>query len=105
MLAIQNWFCSDLKFKFIAKTLYVCIPTLNLIMCLSHVSLASFLWDVVKQWGPRSDACKMWRLIRVSTNCLQHVVLKFEKNEKSHPITLKQKWTGTIDKSGKFHLV
>ena len=47
----------------------------------------------------------MWCLIRVPTVCLQNVLFKFEKKEK-HTIQqpLKQKWTGPIDNSGKFHL-
>ena len=39
-----------------------------------------------------------WRLIRVSTVCLQNVLFKF--NEKCHPTKLNRKWTCPIDRGG-----
>ena len=46
---------------------------------LTHISLASFLWDIGRTW----------RLTRVSTVCLKYVLLIFEENVKYHPTTLK----------------
>ena len=44
----------------------------------NHISLASFLWDIGNQCIPKSDAAETRRLIRISTVCLQNVILKFE---------------------------
>ena len=67
--------------------IYICQP-------LTHIRLASFIWDIGKQH--RTE-----RLIKVSTICLQNVLLKFELNT-SQPF-LKQKWTGPVNEGGKFH--
>ena len=46
---------------------------------------------------------RTWRLIRISTVCLQNVILKFIYKENSTQQPSKRKWTGPNDKSGKFH--
>ena len=46
---------------------------------LSHISLASILWDIGKTR----------RLTRIPTVCFQKFLLKFDNNEKCHPATLK----------------
>ena len=63
---------------------------------LTHISLAFFLWDIGRQTRRR----RMWHPIRVSTACLQNAMKM--KNTTKQP--LKWKWTGPINKSGKFHL-
>ena len=60
---------------------YTCMPS-------------TFLWDIGKQFRPRSDAV-----------CLQTDLLKFEKKkENTTQQPLKWKWTGPYDKSRTFHL-
>ena len=46
---------------------------------------------------------RMRRLVRVSTVCLQNVLLKMEKMYNTTQQPLKRKWTCPIDNSGKFH--
>ena len=63
-------------------------------MILTHISQASFLWDIVKQNSPRCDATKRGILF---------AILFSSTNEKLLLMPLKIKWTHQIDKDAKVH--
>ena len=89
--------CPDLNQKYIKKPIIICLlrhfeadlgwevghKILNLgiilktftLVRLTQISLASFLLDIGKQCRPSSA---LQRLIRLSTVCLQNVLLRFE---------------------------
>ena len=66
---------------------------------LTHISLASFLWDISKQCRSRSEAaeCGLHCLL---TECSIKILIKM-KNTTHQP--LKGKWAGPIDKRAEFH--
>ena len=68
---------------------------------LTHVSLASFLWDIGKLCRPRSDdnAASDQGLHCLLTECSN----KFEKKQKKRLTPLNWKWARPSDKGRKFH--
>ena len=76
-------------------------PVLHCI--LTHISLASFLWVIDKHCRPRSDATE--RGVRSGSQLFTYNLFYqiLNKNEKIHLRPLNRKWTGPIDKGGKFH--
>ena len=67
-------------------------------MSLTHIGLAPFFvrhWQTIQTQIRRR---RMWRLIRVSTVCLQNVSLMYENKNKPTQQPLKRKWTDPIDK-------
>ena len=69
-----------------------------MLLILTHISLASFLWDKGKQCKPRSEATKHdadQGLHCLLTEKLIKIWIEM-KNSTQQP--LKQKWTGPINK-------
>ena len=56
---------------------------------LTHLSLASFLWDIGKQCRPRSDTAERGVLSGSSLFAYRMFYQNFNKNENYHPTSLK----------------
>ena len=74
------------------------------IVALTHISLASFLWDIGKQCKPRTDAAIRGVWSGSSLFAYRRFYQNLDKNEKSTQQPLKQKQTGPIDKCRQVHL-
>ena len=65
-----TWSPSDINF--ISKWSSGCFFKINILANLTHLSLASFLWDISKQCIPRSDVAEGMRFVRQAHDHCHH---------------------------------
>ena len=89
--------------KYIADIGRPQFPLQKVFSFITHIRLASFLWDMRKQCIPRSDATERGVSSGSPLFTYRKFYSKLNKNEKNTiQQPLKWKSTGPIDKSGKF---
>ena len=77
---------------------------LQKVCCLTHISLASFLWDIAKSAKPdqtRQNVASDQDLHCLLTEVPFKILNNNKKNTTQHPYNWK--WTRLIDKDGKIH--
>ena len=106
-LSICNVFTSELTEKKVSKN----ILNIKFIKCFYWLQVnpckpSILLWDIGKQCIPRSDAAKFGFWLGSPLFAYRVSYWNLDKNiKKNHTQQpLKWKWTGPIDKCGKFHL-